>query len=89
MILNDIGDASNTDGPAAWENSNGTDFIASANDIIEWNGSSWSIVFDASATEDITFVTNLNTGVQYKWTGEDWLLSYEGEYRKGTWRIVL
>jgi len=89
LILNDIGDASNTDGPAAWENSNGTDFIASANDIIEWDGSNWSIVFDASATEDITFVTNLNTGVQYKWTGEDWLLSYEGEYRKGTWRIVL
>jgi hypothetical protein len=89
LILNDIGDPDNTDGPSAWENSDTTDFVAGANDIIEWDGSNWSVVFDSSTVDDITFVTNLNTGVQYKWTGENWLLSYEGEYRKGTWRIVL
>lgn len=89
LILNDIGSTNNTDGADAWKNANNSDFIAGANDIIEWDGTRWSIVFDASATDDVTFATNLNTGIQYKWTGEDWLLSYEGEYRKGTWRIVL
>ena len=89
LILNDIGNTANADGPDAWKGTSNIDFHASANDIIEWSGTEWNIVFNASQTTDITFVTNLNTGVQYKWTGEDWLLSYEGEYRKGTWRIVL
>ena len=89
LILNGIGDTDNADGPDAWKGASNVDFHAGENDIIEWSGNEWNIVFDASKTTDITFVTNLNTGVQYKWTGEDWLLSYEGEYRKGTWRIVL
>jgi hypothetical protein len=89
LILNDIGDTDNADGPDAWKGISNVDFHAGANDIIEWSGNEWNIVFDASETTDTTFVTNLNTGVQYKWTGEDWLLSFEGEYRKGTWRIVV
>lgn len=89
LILNDIGDTDNADGPDAWKGISNVDFHAGANDIIEWSGNEWNIVFDASKTTETTFVTNLNTGVQYKWTGEDWLLSFEGEYRKGTWRIVV
>ncbi len=65
------------------------------NDIVEWNGSTWTVLFDASANLkgsegfETKFITNLNTGIQYKWTGEQWLLSFEGEYRKGTWQIQL
>jgi len=96
LILSNIGSATNTDGADAWKNSNSTDFVAEANDIIEWNGTQWNILFDASAnsnTEDsavqLTYITNLNTGVQYKWDGAAWLLSFEGEYRKGTWNLSL
>ena len=31
-----------------------------------------------------SYITNLKTGVQYKWNGSGWLLSFEGEYPKGT-----
>ena len=79
----------------AWKNANGQNSILSQNDIIEWNGTEWKVLFDASAnlkdSDGFTtkFITNLNTGIQYKWTGEQWLLSFEGEYRKGTWQIQL
>ena len=96
LILNDIGSATNTDGADAWKNSNGSDFVAQANDIIEWNGTQWNILFDASANANFNdstvttiYTTNLNTGVQYKWNGDSWLLSFEGEYRKGTWNLSL
>ena len=79
----------------AWKNTDTTLTALNENDIIEWNGSAWTVLFDASAnlkdSEGFTtkFITNLNTGIQYKWTGEQWLLSFEGEYRKGTWQIQL
>jgi len=87
LLLDSIGNSTNTDGPDAWKNSNGTDFTAGENDIIEWTGSQWSVLFDASTESTISYTTNLNTGVQYKWTGTEWILSFEGEYRNGTWRI--
>ncbi len=88
LIAESIGDPSNEDGADAWKNADGTDFIAGANDIVEWNGSKWSIVFDSSSSADKTiYTTNLNTGVQYKWTGSEWLLAFEGEYPHGTWRL--
>jgi len=89
MLLGNIGDESNTDGADAWKNDNGTDFIASENDIVEWDGTTWNIVFDASETETITYVTNLNKNHQYKWNGEFWIRSYEGEYSGGTWGLQL
>ena len=87
LLLKAIGDSDNADGADAWKNSDNTDFVAEENDIIEWTGSEWSIIFNASSKTDIAYTTNLNTGVQYKWTGSEWILSFEGEYRNGTWRI--
>lgn len=90
LILGDIGHKSNTDGADAWKNLDNTDFVASANDIIEWDGSKWTIVFDADVDLSVygtVYVTNLNTGVQYKFDGNDWLLSFEGEYPNGTWSL--
>ena len=80
----------NEDGPDAWKNSDGSDFIAEANDIIEWNGTKWTVVFSAQENEDVlVYQTNIFTGTQYKWNGVNWSKSFEGDYKKGTWRIEL
>jgi len=83
-----VGDAG-YDGPDAWKNNDGSDFIAGAQDIIEWDGSKWHIVFDASTDDStVVYTTNLNTGKQYKYENNDWILSYDGEYQNGTWRLA-
>jgi len=92
LLLGDIGDEINKDGADAWKNADNTDFIAGANDIVEWDGSKWHIVFDASASDhdssgELVYTTNLNTGVQYKFDNNEWILSFEGEYPTGTWRL--
>ena len=75
----------------AWKNADDSDFVAGQNDVVEWDGSKWHIVFDASTDDGTTtkYITNLNTGLQYRWTGTEWILSWEGEYQKGTWRLAL
>jgi hypothetical protein len=88
LLLNDIGDASNGEGANAWRGDLG-DLVAKRNDIIEWNGTSFVVVFEAVTKKTVTYVTNLNTGIQYRWDGEEWLLSVEGLYPGGTWRIAL
>mgnify|MGYP000492159008 CR=1 FL=1 len=87
LLDESIGDLINEDGADAWKNADGTDFIASANDIVEWSGTEWTIVFDASEYSGTAYTTNLNTGVQYKWDSGEWILSFEGEYPNGTWRL--
>ena len=84
LVLNAIGDASNTDGPDAWG-----DLVAGANDIVEYNGTKWQVAFDSSSDSGVHYMTNTNTGLQYKWTGTEWVKSYEGEYRAGDWSIVI
>ena len=84
LILNDIGDADNTDGPDAWG-----DLVAGSNDIVEYNGTGWQIAFDSSTDLGVHYMTNANTGLQYKWTGTEWVKSYEGEYQAGDWSIVI
>jgi hypothetical protein len=80
----------NEDGPDAWKNDDGSDFIANTNDIIEWTGTKWHVIFDSTASKDtIYYLTNIYTNVQYKWNGVSWVKSFEGEYRKGYWRILL
>lgn len=90
LLLGPIGNATNIDGPDAWKGVSNIDFIADVNDIIEWDGNEWQIIFDASTASDssITYITNLNTGIQYKYVNDQWILSFEGEYRNGTWRLV-
>ena len=92
LLLGAVGDPDNNDGADSWKNSDGSDFRAEANDIVEWDGLRWHVVFDASdndsSIQDV-YATNLNTGIQYKWNREYWVLSWEGEYPNGTWRIVI
>jgi hypothetical protein len=72
-----------------WKNDNGTSLVAHANDIIEWNGSAWEVIFDSQATTDETYITNSYTGIQYRWDGEQWSKSFEGLYDPDAWRLIL
>lgn len=63
--------------------------IAHANDIIEYDGTNWSISFDSTASSMLEYVTNLTTNIQYKWENGSWTKSVEGVYREGEWTIIL
>ena len=62
---------------------------ASANDILEYDGTKWTIDFDASNKDAGDFVLNNYTNKQFKWDGSNWISSYEGVYNPGFWRLVL
>jgi hypothetical protein len=74
----------------AWTGTNGQPLIASANDIVAWDGNRWVIYFDSTSSPDnIQYVTNINTSIQYEWSGVSWVKSYQGLYPGGAWRLVL
>ena len=89
LLLERIGKDENNDGPDAWKNADLSDFVTDANNIIEWDGNQWNVIFEAATIIETTYITNLRTGVQYKWDGEVWTKSFEGEYKEGHWRLVL
>jgi hypothetical protein len=92
LIVEDIGSELNEDGPDAWKSTGNIDFIAHANDIIEWSGTSWNIIFNStlSSNNDVMiWQTNIYTGVQYLWNGISWVKSFDGEYSEGKWHLVL
>jgi hypothetical protein len=60
-----------------------------ANDIIQFNGSGWIIIFDAASISTQHFVYNTASADQLEWNGTDWFNSYEGIYKAGYWRIYL
>ena len=90
LLTDAIGDSDNSTPASAWGS-----LVADANDIIEYNGTSWIISFDASErtpdnSSNITdFVTNTTTSIQYKWVGTMWVKSYQGLYKGGEWSLVL
>jgi hypothetical protein len=91
LLLDDIGSPDTTPGtgPSAWRGSDGQDLIAHANDIIQYNGTHWSVTFDSRTDASVQYVSNLTTGTQYKWTGTRWVKSWEGEYKNGLWTLVI
>jgi hypothetical protein len=87
LVINDVGDSTASFQSQTW----GT-LVASVGDIIEYNSSTskWNIAFDASNPDSTQhYVTNLNTGIQYRFNGTEWVKSYEGVYTQGNWSIVL
>ena len=91
LILNDIGSWANSpgEGAVAWRGSDGQELVAHANDIIEYNGTHWTVSFDSRSNNTLQYVSNLNTGTQYKWNFDQWVKSWEGEYKEGLWTLVL
>ena len=91
LLLDDIGSTKNPAhyGPVAWHGADNTDLVAHANDIVQYNGSHWTVSFDSRTHTSVQYVSNLTTGTQYKWTGTQWVKSWEGEYKGGLWTLVL
>ena len=87
LVINDVGDSTASFQSATWGS-----LVASVGDIIEYNSSTskWNVAFDASNPDSTQhYVTNLNTGIQYRFNGTEWVKSYEGVYTQGNWSIVL
>ena len=82
LILEDVAD--NADG---WKNNDSTNTSIKANSVAEWNGASWAVIFDPATVENFTYLSNITTGIQYKWDGIQWIKSFEGEYAPGYWRL--
>ena len=64
---------------------------ANPNDIIQYvsNTGRWEVAFDSQLFPDTQFVTNLYSGVQYRWADGVWMKSYEGWYSEGDYSIVI
>ena len=87
LIIDDVGDSTASVQSATWGA-----LIANVGDIIEYSSSQskWLKVFDASDPDSTQhYVTNLNTGIQYRFNGTEWVKSYEGVYTQGNWSIVI
>lgn len=84
LIVEDIGSAGDT--TIAWGN-----VVAYANDIIEYDSGTgeWFVSFDSAATTAVEYVTNLTTNVQYRFTEDMWMKSFEGWYDQGSYSIVI
>lgn len=61
---------------------------AKANDIIEYDGSEWQIVF-SSSSETPEFVTSTLSNKQYRWSPQihEWEPTIDKIYYPGTWQI--
>ena len=87
LITGEIGDSTNTIDAEAWGN-----LRAGINDIIQYDTTEgkWEVVFDASNPDSTQhYVTNTNTGIQYRFNGTSWVKSYEGIYIAGKWTMIL
>lgn len=87
LLIKPIGSTADNEHAPAWYFGNET--VAGVNDIIQYNGTNWTVSFDSSASTSTQFVTNLTSGKQYKYSQGNWVKSYEGEYKPLNWRVVL
>lgn len=84
LLVENIGDMNNTDPSIAWGS-----VVANANDIIEYDGTQWLVSFDSQILTSTQFVTNLRSGVQYRYADGVWMKAYEGWYDQGDYSIVI
>jgi hypothetical protein len=89
LLTQGTGNTANMQNPLAWQGTSGQPLLANANDIIEYNGTRWVVVFDSQNLADVQYVTNLTTGIQYKWTSNEWVKSIDGLYAGGSWNLIL
>ncbi len=89
LLTQDTGAAGNRFPAEAWLGAGGRPLVAEGNDIIEFRSGFWTVPFVSRVQTAQQFVTNLTTAVQYEWTGDAWIKSYQGVYPGGTWRLVL
>lgn len=83
LLIEPIGSEINMSPAPAWGK-----LVAKENSIVEWNGTEWIVSFNP-VSENTEYVTNLKTGVQYKWQAGEWVKSFDGLYLGGEWSIVI
>jgi hypothetical protein len=90
LLIDDIGNEINQDGADAWKSNDDVDLVAHTNDIIEWDGNQWNVIFDSiHETDTMIWQTNTYTNIQYLWNSQAWVKSYEGMYTVGKWRLEI
>lgn len=91
IVNNNIGNVNNNpaNAPIAWRNADNSPVIAKVNDIIQYDGSTWQVIFDSETADTVEYVTNSYSGIQYKWLNNKWQKSWEGLYREGLFLIIL
>jgi hypothetical protein len=67
----------------------GQTLIAYPNDIIEFNGISWMVIFDSKNAVGKNYVVNNSNSSQYMFDAaiKEWTYTYYGTYQPGYWRI--
>lgn len=65
----------------------GVGIVAYPNDVIEFNGGQWQVVFDSRNSTGKNYLVNNSNGLQYMFDGFDWSYTYYGKYSPGYWRI--
>jgi len=67
----------------------GQNLVAYPNDIIEFNGISWVVIFDSQNSIGKNYVINSSNSSQYMYDSilKEWTYTYYGTYNQGYWRI--
>lgn len=67
----------------------GYNAVAYANDVIEYNGINWVVIFNSRTAINKNYVVNNTNGIQYTYDPErrEWTYTYYGIYNPGFWRI--
>lgn len=74
----------------AWAGPMGQILVAYPNDIIEYDGEQWIVSFNGdSSPVNTQYVANITTEIQYRWTGYNWVKSYQGLYPGGEWSLII
>jgi len=89
LLVEGTGASTNTTNPPAWTGIGDQPLIARANDIIFYDGVRWRVEFDSANMPETQYVTNITTGIQYKWTSTRWVKSIDGLYQGGSWNLIL
>lgn len=65
----------------------GETLVAYPNDIIEYNGVTWEVIFDSKNNIGKKYVIDNSNGIQYVFDNNQWAYTYYGIYDPGFWRI--
>ena len=64
------------------------DIVAYPDDVIEYNGVEWKVIFNSKDSYTKQYVVNNANGAHYTYSpGEGWTYTYYGTYSPGYWRI--
>lgn len=67
----------------------GSNLLAYPNDIIEFNGNEWRVIFDSKNSVGKNYVINNANSCQYMFdsASKEWTYTYYGVYNQGYWRV--